>query len=306
MRIMDNVIRTQSDIDRLAGNVADVVVRADDNAWLDLDRIFDSVQVYSGGVRVAGNTCVRAHEKTEIDASGYCSVYLSEKSHASVGGRCYVEACDESSVYAEEFVIVFLKGNSEACIRDGVDCFASDSSHVTAEGFVAVSLSDSATGEFHNDSQVSMAGGRAELFDNSRVSANGGNVFLYDFAHGDVSGRAVVKACDCSTVKADNGARVDAGSHVSVAVVPNASVDIRGGHVVDIETVDDWLSFHNIERDGNGLVKVFATDENSTEVYDRRLDDSCTQISINPNDFDAAGQYFLRQRCVEDGIGAGQ
>ena len=89
-----------------------------------------------------------------------------------------MEACDESSVYAEEFAIVFLKGNSEACVRDGVDCFASDSSHVTAEGFVAVSLSDSATGEFHNDSQVSMAGGRAELFDNSRVSANGGNVFL--------------------------------------------------------------------------------------------------------------------------------
>ena len=303
---MDNVIRTQSDVDRLAGSVADVVVRADDNAWLDLDRIFDSVQVYSGGVRVAGNTCVRAYGKTEIDASGYCSVYLSEKSHASVGGRCYVEACDESSVYAEEFVIVFLKGNSEACVRDGVDCFASDSSHVTAEGFVAVSLSDSATGEFHNDSQVSMAGGRAELFDNSRVSANGGNVFLYDFAHGDVSGRAVVKACDCSTVKADNGARVDAGSHVSVAVVPNASVDIRGGHVVDIETVDDWLSFHNIERDGNGLVKVFATNEDSTVVYDRRLDDSCTQILIDPNDFDAAGQYFLRQRCVEDGSGAGQ
>ena len=53
MRIMDNVIRTQSDVDRLAGSVADVVVRADDNAWLDLDRIFDSVQVYSGGVRVA-------------------------------------------------------------------------------------------------------------------------------------------------------------------------------------------------------------------------------------------------------------
>ena len=207
-----------------------------------------------------------------------------------------MEACDESSVYAEEFAIVFLKGNSEACVRDGVDCFASDSSHVTAEGFVAVSLSDSATGEFHNDSQVSIAGGRAELFDNSRVSANGGNVFLYDFAHGDVSGRAVVKACDCSTVKADNGARVDAGSHVSVAVVPNASVDIRGGHVVDIETVDDWLSFHNIERDGNGLVKVFATNEDSTVVYDRRLDDSCTQILIDPNDFDAAGQYFLRQR----------
>lgn len=306
MRIMDNVIRTQSDVDRLAGSFAAVVVRADYNAWLDLDRIFDSVQVYSGGVRVAGNTCVRAYEKTEIDASSYCSVYLSEKSHASVGGHCYVAACDESSVYAEDFAIVFLKGNSEACVRDGVDCFASDSSHVTAEGFVAVSLSDSATGEFHNDSQVSMAGGRAELFDNSRVSAKGGNVFLYDFAHGDVSGRAVVKACDCSTVKADNGARVDAGSHVSVAVVPNASVDIRGGHVVDIETVDDWLSFHNIERDRNGLVKVFATDENSTEVYDRRLDDSCTQISINPNDFDAAGQYFLRQRCVEDGSGAGQ
>ena len=236
---MDNVIRTQSDVDRLAGSVADVVVRADDNAWLDLDRIFDSVQVYSGGVCVAGNTCVRAYGKTEIDASGYCSVYLSEKSHTSVGGHCYVEACDESSVYAEEFAIVFLKGNSEACVRDGVDCFASDSSHVTAEGFVAVSLSDSATGEFHNDSQVSMAGGRAELFDNSRVSANGGNVFLYDFAHGDVSGRAAVKACDCSTVKADNGARVDAGSHVSVAVVPNASVDIRAGHVVDIER---WMT----------------------------------------------------------------
>ena len=303
---MDNVIRTQSDVDRLAGSVADVVVRADDNAWLDLDRIFDSVQVYSGGVCVAGNICVRAYGKTEIDASGYCSVYLSEKSHTSVGGHCYVEACDESSVYAEEFAIVFLKGNSEACVRDGVDCFASDSSHVTAEGFVAVSLSDSATGEFHNDSQVSMAGGRAELFDNSRVSANGGNVFLYDFAHGDVSGRAVVKACDCSTVKADNSARVDAGSHVSVAVVPNASVDIRGGHVVDIETVDDWLSFHNIERDWNGLVKVFATNKDSTVVYDRRLDDSCTQILIDPNDFDAAGQYFLRQRCVEDGIGAGQ
>ena len=303
---MDNVIRTQSDIDRLAGSVADVVVRADDNAWLDLDRIFDSVQVYSGRVRVAGNTCVRAYGKTEIDASGYCSVYLSEKSHTSVGGHCYVEACDESSVYAEEFAIVFLKGNSEACVRDGVDCFASDSSHVTAERFVAVSLSDSATGEFHNDSQVSMAGGRAELFDNSRVSANGGNVFLYDFAHGDVSGRAAVKACDCSTVKADNGARVDAGSHVSVAVVPNASVDIRGGHVVDIETVDDWLSFHTIERDGTGLVKVCATNKDSTVVYDRRLDDSCTQILIDPNDFDAAGQYFLRQRCVEDGIGAGQ
>jgi len=296
VRIMDNVIRTQSDVDRLAGSVADVVVRADDNAWLDLDRIFDSVQVYSGGVRVAGNTCVRAYGKTEIDASGYCSVYLSEKSHASVGWHCYVEACDESSVYVEEFAIVFLKGDSEACVRAGVDCFASYSPHVTAEGFVAVSLSDSATGEFHNDSQVSMAGGRAELFDNSRVSANGGNVFLYDFAHGDVSGRAVVKACDCSTVKADNGARVDAGSHVSVAVVPNASVDIRGGHVVDIETVDDWLSFHNIERDGNGLVKVFATNEDSTVVYDRRLDDSCTQILIDPNDFDAAGQYFLRQR----------
>lgn len=45
---MDNVIRTKSDVDRLIGSVADVVVRADDDTRLDLDHRFNSVQVYSG------------------------------------------------------------------------------------------------------------------------------------------------------------------------------------------------------------------------------------------------------------------
>jgi len=297
---MDNVIRTKSDVDRLIGSVADVVVRAGDDTRLDLGHRFNSVQVYSGGVRVAGNTCVRAYGKADIDAYGHCSVYLSEKSRACVNGHCYVEAYDESSVFADGFAVVCLKGNSKARVRDHVNCDAFYNSQVIAEGTATVSLLNSATGEFHNDSQGFMAGGKAGFFDRSHVFATGGNVFLYDFAHGDVSGRAVVKACDCSTVKADNGARVDAGSHVGVDVVPNASVDVRGGHVVGIETVDDWLSFHNIKCDGDGLAKVFTTEENCTEVYDRRLDDSYIQILIKPNDFEVSGQCSLRCRTDID------